>query len=166
LAHFLFNAKHIVCLTQKSLFVLTLNTLFALYQSEPNLLTHTAHSISRKGIKKKDLNDTEVREILADLLPYVRTSHIIPAHSDVLTSAIKRGLVSVPPLHLLGGGGAAESSSASSWVRTRNISLFVKPRLFISYYDELKVRSRLCALFYCLLIMTHFSTKVIMFTLF
>ena len=54
-------------------------------EREPNLLTHTAHSVSKKGVKKRDLNDMELRrDILADLLANVRTDHIIPANNDVL----------------------------------------------------------------------------------
>lgn len=112
--------------------------------AEPNLLSHTAHSISRKGVKKRDMNDVELRDILADLLPCVRTDHVIPADSEILTNAIKRGLISVPPSHMIGSELAASSvaggrSSASAWVRTRNTSLFVRPRLFTPYYDEVKV---------------------------
>lgn len=48
------------------------------------MLSHTAHSVTKKGIKKRDLNDVELRELLAELLPYVRTDHVIPPSSDVL----------------------------------------------------------------------------------
>ena len=71
--------------------------------AEPNLLTHTAHSISRKGIRKRDLNDAELRDILSDLLPHVRTDHVLPRTHDTLCSAIRRGLISQPPTHMLGG---------------------------------------------------------------
>ena len=54
-------------------------------EREPNLLTHTAHSVSKKGVKKRDLNDMELRrDILADLLAHVRTDHIIPANNEIL----------------------------------------------------------------------------------
>lgn len=90
------------------------------------------------------MNDVELRDILADLLPHVRTDHVIPVDSDILTGAIKRGLISVPPSHMIGSDVAATAvaggrSSASAWVRTRNTSLFVRPRLFTPYYDEVKV---------------------------
>jgi len=109
---------------------------------EPNLLNHTAHSISRKGVKKRDLSDVELRDILSDILPHIRTDHILPKDSEVLTNAIKRGLVSVPPSHMIGSDTVAVGgqSSASAWVRTRNMALFIKPRLFVPYFDEVKVR--------------------------
>jgi len=100
-------------------------------------LSHTAHSISRKGVRKRDMNDTELREILADILPHVRSAHIIPAHSDVLTGAVKRGLVCIPGQYA--AYDAPSQSTASAWVRTRSMSLFVKPRLFLPFYREAKV---------------------------
>jgi len=119
-----------------------LNAAVADVVAEPNLLSHTAHSISRKGVKKRDLSDIELRDILSDILPHVRTDHILPKDSDVLTSAIKRGLVSIPPSHMIGSDTVAVGgqSSASAWVRTRNMALFIKPRLFVPYFDEVKVR--------------------------
>ena len=110
---------------------------------EPNLLSQTAHSISRKGVKKRDLSDVELRDILSDILPHIRTDHVLPKDSEVLTGAIKRGLVSIPPSHMIGSDTVAVGgqSSASAWVRTRNMSLFIKPRLFVPYFDEVKVTS-------------------------
>lgn len=104
---------------------------------EPNLLSHTAHSISKKGVKKRDLNDEELKDILADLLPLIRTDHIIPYNSDVLNSAIKRGLISRPPSHMIGDEGFVVQSS--SWIRGKNNGLFVRPRLFGPYYEDAKV---------------------------
>jgi len=51
---------------------------------EPNLLSHTVHSVTRKGIKKRDLSDIELREILSELLPLVRIDHILPPNSEAL----------------------------------------------------------------------------------
>ena len=105
---------------------------------EPNLLSHTAHSVSKKGIKKRDLNDVELRDILAELLPYVRTDHIIPPNNDVLSNGIKRGLISTPPSHMIGDDNAG-SSRMCAWIRSKNSGMFVKPRLFLPYYEETKV---------------------------
>jgi len=52
--------------------------------AEPNLLSHTAHSVARKGVKKRDLSDVELREILCELLPLVRVDHVLPPSSEVL----------------------------------------------------------------------------------
>lgn len=104
---------------------------------EPNIVSHTAHSVARKGVKKRDLSDVELREILSDLLPLVRMDHILPTNSDVLNQAIRRGLVSTPPSHMIGG--ERENLRVNAWIRGKNNGLFIQPRLFIPYYDEVKV---------------------------
>ena len=106
-------------------------------EREPNLLTHTAHSVSRKGIKKRDLNDHELREILADIMPHVRLHHVIPHNHETMTSALKRGLLSVPPSHLLGDETAF--SRVSAWIRGKSHGPFIPPRLFMPFYEEAKV---------------------------
>ncbi|XP_063707184.1 BTB/POZ domain-containing protein 7 [Culicoides brevitarsis] len=104
---------------------------------EPNLLSHTAHSVTRKGIKKRDLSDVELREILSELLPHVRMDHVLPPNSEVLTQAIRRSLVSTPPSHMIGDD--RENMRINAWVRGgKNQGLFVRPRLFMPYYEEVK----------------------------
>lgn len=104
---------------------------------EPNLLSHTAHSVTRKGIKKRDLSDVELREILSELLPHVRMDHVLPPNSEVLAQAIRRGLVSTPPSHMIGDD--RENLRINAWVRGgKNQGLFVRPRLFMPYYEEVK----------------------------
>lgn len=108
--------------------------------TEPNLLSHTAHSVARKGVKKRDLSDVELREILSELLPLVRMDHVAPTSSDMLSQAIRRGLVSTPPSHMIGSD-TRDSVRLNAWVRTSPNSngLFVRPRLFMPYYEEIKV---------------------------
>lgn len=105
---------------------------------EPNLLSHTAHSVTRKGVKKRDLSDVELREILSELLPLVRMDHVLPPNSEVLTQAIRRGLVSTPPSHMIGDD--RENLRVNAWIRTQksNSGLFVRPRLFMPYFEEVK----------------------------
>lgn len=104
---------------------------------EPNLLSHTAHSVTRKGIKKRDLSDVELREILSELLPHVRMDHVLPPNNEVLNQAIRRGLVSTPPSHMIGDD--RENLRINAWIRGgKNQGLFVRPRLFMSYYEEVK----------------------------
>lgn len=52
---------------------------------EPNILSHTVHSVTRKGVKKRDLSDIELREILSELLPLVRMDHVLPPNNEILT---------------------------------------------------------------------------------
>lgn len=64
--------------------------------------------------------------------------HILPPNSDVLNQAVRRGLVSTPPSHMIGGD--RENLRVNAWIRTgKNNGLFVQPRLFMPYYDEVKV---------------------------
>ncbi|XP_063990921.1 BTB/POZ domain-containing protein 7 [Diachasmimorpha longicaudata] len=104
---------------------------------EPNLLSHTVHSVARKGVKKRDLSDIELREILSELLPLVRMDHVLPPNSEILLQAIRRGLVSTPPSHMIGD--ERENMRINAWIRggKRN-GLFVRPRLFMPYYEEIK----------------------------
>lgn len=105
---------------------------------EPNLLSHTVHSVARKGIKKRDLCDIELREILSELLQLVRVDHVLPPNSEILTQAIRRGLVSTPPSHMIGD--ERENLRINAWIRGgKKNGLFVRPRLFMPYYEEIKV---------------------------
>ena len=104
---------------------------------EPNLLSHTAHSVTRKGIKKRDLSDIELREILSEFIPLVRLDHVLPTNSDHLNQAIRRGLVSSPPSHMMGDD--RDKLRLNAWIRCgKNHGLFVRPRLFMPYYEEIK----------------------------
>ncbi|CAB0035426.1 unnamed protein product [Trichogramma brassicae] len=55
---------------------------------EPNLLSHTVHSVARKGVKKRDLSDIELREILSELLPLVRMDHVLPPNNEILAQGL------------------------------------------------------------------------------
>lgn len=104
---------------------------------EPNLLSHTAHSVARKGVKRRDLSDIELREILSELLPLVRMDHVLPPNSEVLCQAIRRGLVSTPPSQMIGD--ERENVRVNAWIRGgKNQGLFVRPRLFMPYFEEIK----------------------------
>uniref|UniRef100_H3DJ08 BTB (POZ) domain containing 7 n=1 Tax=Tetraodon nigroviridis TaxID=99883 RepID=H3DJ08_TETNG len=102
---------------------------------EPNLLSGTAHSVNKRGVKRRDLDVEELKEILSPLLPFVRTEHILPTNSDVLSDALKRGLISTPPLDMLP---TAEGGKANSWLRQKNAGIYVRPRLFSPYVEEAK----------------------------
>lgn len=66
--------------------------------------------------------------------------HVVPPNSEVLSQAIRRRLVSTPPSHMIGGD--RESLRVNAWIRSgRNSGLYVRPRLFMPYYEEVKVRA-------------------------
>ncbi|KAF5909586.1 BTB/POZ domain-containing protein 7, partial [Clarias magur] len=102
---------------------------------EPNLLSGTAHSVNKRGVKRRDLDVEELREILSPLLPYIRMEHVLPANSDVLADAMKRGLISTPPSDMLP---TAEGGKANAWLRQKNTGIYVRPRLFSPYVEEAK----------------------------
>ncbi|XP_061824890.1 BTB/POZ domain-containing protein 7 isoform X2 [Nerophis lumbriciformis] len=102
---------------------------------EPNLLSGTAHSVNKRGVKRRDLDPEELKEILSPLLPFIRTEHILPPHSDVLSDALKRGLISTPPSDMLP---TAEGGKANAWLRQKNAGIYVRPRLFSPYVEEAK----------------------------
>ncbi|KAF3701223.1 BTB/POZ domain-containing protein 7 [Channa argus] len=102
---------------------------------EPNLLSGTAHSVNKRGVKRRDLDVEELKEILSPLLPFIRTEHILPSNSDVLADALKRGLISTPPSDMLP---TAEGGKANAWLRQKNAGIYVRPRLFSPYVEEAK----------------------------
>ncbi|XP_023657968.2 BTB/POZ domain-containing protein 7 [Paramormyrops kingsleyae] len=102
---------------------------------EPNLLSGTAHSVNKRGVKRRDLDVEELKEILSPLLPYVRIEHILPPNSEVLSDAMKRGLISTPPSDMLP---TAEGGKANAWLRQKSAGIYVRPRLFSPYVEEAK----------------------------
>ncbi|KAJ8274927.1 hypothetical protein COCON_G00095520 [Conger conger] len=102
---------------------------------EPNLLSGTAHSVNKRGVKRRDLDLEELKEILSPLLPCVRMDHILPANSEVLSDAMKRGLVSTPPSDMLP---TAEGGRANAWLRLKSAGIHLRPRLFSPYVEEAK----------------------------
>ncbi|KAM4853373.1 BTB/POZ domain-containing protein 7 isoform 1-T2 [Thomomys bottae] len=102
---------------------------------EPNLLSGTAHSVNKRGVKRRDLDMEELREILSSLLPFVRIEHILPINSEVLSDAMKRGLISTPPSDMLP---TTEGGKSNAWLRQKNAGIYVRPRLFSPYVEEAK----------------------------
>ncbi|CAK1547953.1 unnamed protein product [Leptosia nina] len=100
--------------------------------SEPNVVWHTAHSISRRGgrsraTRRREVNDAAVREALATLAPLIRTEHL-PPDCDLLHQAMRRGLITAPA-HL------ESACSADAWLGR---GAFRPPRCFLPYLDEIK----------------------------
>lgn len=56
----------------------------------------------------------------------------------IILQAIRRGLVSTPPSHMIGD--ERENLRINAWIRSgKKNGLFVRPRLFMPYYEEIKV---------------------------
>ncbi|GCC34784.1 BTB/POZ domain-containing protein 7-like [Chiloscyllium punctatum] len=107
-----------------------------LSDEEPNLLNGTAHSVNKRGVKKRDLDSAQLREIVSDLVPHVRIAHILPAKSEVLADAMKRALISSPPLDMLP---PPEGRKSRAWFCFKASGIGAKPRLFTPYIEEAKI---------------------------
>lgn len=61
--------------------------------------------MNKRGVKRRDLDIEELREILSALLPFVRIEHILPINSEVLSDAVSVFIASTktPVLFLLSG---------------------------------------------------------------
>lgn len=90
--------------------------------------------MARKGVKRRDLNDSELREIISDLIRLVRTDHIL-LNNDVLT-IIRRGLMPIPPSHMI------TEEKSNPWIHSTG--LYVRPRLYTPFYEEAKAAMRRC----------------------
>ncbi|XP_039740010.1 BTB/POZ domain-containing protein 7 isoform X2 [Pteropus medius] len=108
---------------------------FNMLAQEPNLLSGTAHSVNKRGVKRRDLDIEELRETLSSLLPFVRIEHILPINGEVLSDAMKRGLISTPPSDMLP---TSEGGKSNAWLRQKNAGIYVRPRLFSPYVEEAK----------------------------
>lgn len=121
-----------------SFFFFLSSTLYTFYTPEPNVVSQTAHSL-RRGVRKRDLNDAELRDIISELMGYVRIGHILPLDCETLTSAAKRGLISTLPPYMLGeDSGVPYVRGITSWLRGKGSGPFVTPRYFSPYVEEAK----------------------------
>ncbi|XP_059841145.1 BTB/POZ domain-containing protein 7-like [Hypanus sabinus] len=107
-----------------------------LSDEEPNLLNGTAHSVNKRGVKKRDLDSAQLREIVCDLVPHVRIAHVLPAKSEALSDAMKRALISSPPLDMLP---PPEGRKSRAWFCLKASGIGARPRLFTPYIEEAKI---------------------------
>ncbi|XP_072346147.1 BTB/POZ domain-containing protein 7-like [Scyliorhinus torazame] len=107
-----------------------------LSNEEPNLLNGTAHSVNKRGVKKRDLDSAQLREIISEMVPHVRIAHILPAKNEALSDAMKRALISSPPLDMLP---VPEGRRSRAWFCHKASGIGAKPRLFSPYIEEAKI---------------------------
>ena len=107
--------------------------------TEPNVVSQTAHSL-RRGVRKRDLNDTELRDIISELMGHIRIGHILPLDAEILTSAAKRSLIATLPPYMLGEdeGHPVPLRGIASWLRGKSPGPFLPPRYFSPYVEEAK----------------------------
>ena len=81
-------------------------------EREPNLVSGTTHSVTRRGLRRRDVNDAELRDIASPLMALVRIAHVLPPNSETLQLAQRRGLLASPPAHLIGPDPSYAASNA------------------------------------------------------
>nr|XP_027197211.1 BTB/POZ domain-containing protein 7-like [Dermatophagoides pteronyssinus] len=106
-------------------------------EHEPNLLL--SHSLTRKSLKKKEINDSKLRDLISELIDSVRIGHCLPIDSDYLMLAIKRGLIQIPSYMIKNSDDdQVPSNRYASWFRNNNH--FIKIRFFTHYFEECKLQ--------------------------
>ena len=96
-------------------------------------------SLNRRSPKRKDINDEDLYEAIKDISPFIRIKQVIPKSSVVLQMAYHRRLLQRP---LDVATGDSDALLSTHWVRSwkgRHHGNYVRPRLFIPYYEEAKV---------------------------
>ena len=74
--------------------------------------------------------------MLSGVIEYVRIGHVLPPHSELLESVFRRGLVDRGmPLDI----GEGSFYPNLPWMRRREEKDFVRPRIFLPYFEEAKV---------------------------
>ena len=93
--------------------------------------------IGKKNTKRpRELDNEAVKQELSGVIEHVRIRHLLPAHGDLLDNAMRRGLVERGiPLDI----GEGSFYPCSPWMRNQGEKSFVRPRLFMPYYEESKV---------------------------
>lgn len=107
-------------------------------EREPNLLS--SHSLTRKSLKKKDLDDDKLRELISELVALVRVGHILPIDSEYLKHIAKRGFIDTLPPYMVGDDNSLPiNRGLTAWFRNRSNRTFLRPRYFTPYFDECKM---------------------------
>lgn len=90
----------------------------------------------KRSTKRRRAINKALKKELSGIINHVRIQHVLPLHSELVESAITRGLIDRGmPLDI----GEGSFYPSCPWMRRRNDKDFVKPRLFLNYYDEAKV---------------------------
>uniref|UniRef100_A0A915J6H7 BTB domain-containing protein n=1 Tax=Romanomermis culicivorax TaxID=13658 RepID=A0A915J6H7_ROMCU len=106
-------------------------------EREPNILMGTTHSISRKGVRRSDLSDVELKEVLTELSPLIRTDFMLPISHPTFLNAQQRNLITrhgssiKQPLTRTYSAPHGHTCICSTAVTPK----ITRPRLFRPYYE-------------------------------
>nr|XP_002122494.1 BTB/POZ domain-containing protein 7-like [Ciona intestinalis] len=88
-------------------------------------------------------NTGELHECTAALLTHVRIRHVLPSNHEALVNAVKRGVISCPPEHLLewhhNNGTTNDNQNTFFWLRDKSGLGFSPPRYFPPHLQEAKM---------------------------
>lgn len=91
---------------------------------------------SKKTSKRREIDSKQLKKVLSGVIEYVRIGHVLPPHSELLESVFRRGLVDRGmPLDI----GEGSFYPNLPWMRRREEKDFVRPRIFLPYFEEAKV---------------------------
>ena len=113
---------------------------FQLNLKHLDLSPNNTATLGRQGknsSKRREICDSELKDLIMDLITCVRVPHVLQRDrtSEVLDMALQRNLFSVLPnftsqTHL--------ATKYSPWDPKCNNGLYVRPRLFLPYFEECK----------------------------
>lgn len=90
---------------------------------------------NKKNAKRRDIDNKQLKRVLAGVIEHVRIGHVLPPHSELLDGVFRRGLVDRGmPLDI----GEGNFYPNLPWMRRREEKDFVRPRLFLPYFEEAK----------------------------
>ena len=130
-----------------------------------NSLGSSNSTLSRKSAKRsREVCDGELKDILANAFPHVRIHHILPRdrNSEIFDMALARNLFPFHPLSNFASQSCTRTKFAP-WDPRTPPNAYTRPRLFLPYYEECKVRimSILKSIFFvmqqCVLIVIDYS---------
>ena len=91
---------------------------------------------NKKNAKRREVDNKQLKRVLSGVIEHVRIGHVLPPHSELLDSVFRRGLADRGmPLDI----GEGSFYPNLPWMRRREERDFVRPRLFLPYFEEAKV---------------------------
>ena len=113
----------------------------------PNLFfTSDPVQDNKKNTKRREVDNKQLKKVLSGLIEHVRIGHVLPPHSELLEGVFRRGLADRGmPLDI----GEGSFYPNLPWMRRREEKDFIRPRLFLPYFEEAKVNFCVCCEVLC-----------------
>lgn len=92
---------------------------------------------NKKNTKRREVDNKQLKKVLSGVIEHVRIGHVLPPHSELLQGVFRRGLADRGmPLDI----GEGSFYPNLPWMRRREEKDFIRPRLFLPYFEEAKVK--------------------------